>query len=1526
MVSNVQFSDTQQSQQHRLLIGRSGPSPDGNTTRKFQVWTRVIGGDDSEQAERIREVVEHLPNRWPEVRRVAMGIAIEETPASDDGVFVIFLPTDMATGTGAHINAPFYGSLDRRHIDFGIPYNKLLVESLLDLCLDAIIELTSQESEEWRARAVIDLLASTSAVNGEDWCLMDALIARASERGSPLENRGLILCDEGWCLPRDARQMPEVDNDIPIGVDHWRTYARFAVVSTALDGRQAAVKALITRFGGSLSPTGPEWLQTIDQVAMKVRDRNIDVTWDGFLNSLIAVLPEDLRSEPGYGTPDPLATAAFLPDQDERLISAGDSAKLFFRPVRGVDDAADFAGEVPNSLKQRVAFLHSDVQTQQGPQGRDTPVQKFLAGRFARRFRREEILREVVLDALPALPVPHGSDDADLCSELFFWTLELLGELLDEDPRDALLRLLKRLPVPCHGGWYAMEDAVFGPGWPDRHGDDIWLLAHDLTEAAQTRLRKTTLLAPDNPRWGIAVAHRDEFFSRAGVVDGLRLHQTQDIRFHMQESDYELPSTPPPRTPQEVWDDWRRTVGEEAKPDYTSWFPYSLSGLNLLPEIHHLATLSRPGRSAFSRLLLASLPQWPDGWQKATIRKREGYGWSRKITSPLKFWLTAQPWLSDGTAAERPLSQRWLVSGSLLRGHVDRFRHLNPLSLDLSRRLDREPALTAALTMLGLNVYPLEDDRTGPELLEALAAAWTAGRVPLERFDVFLGQVREAWRHLDPQRELPETLLVRSRHRMFSARGQDELTDIYLPDNRLRTRLLLEHRKHILEMHASDARRMAESLLAATDIRRASALEERYLIDGAHWTGAADGLPSLEDSAYSWLPLTLLAIAAHGGAEPTGAATQRWRATADRLRRAYIVECEIVAVQLIDDEQIVAESEPAAEWLPGNVLAIRRDVELSHESLAPAAQDILDRQDLLKDLRLVLGSLSGRESPTFEMIEAALERAEVDSEAFADVRNQWVGSFSHLVDRIRPVVLLLGVSSDGFDAAATDIGHLTEWLTPNLEQWAPAQLLAAARRSHDDHAMGMEAWHVLGEVAQLPAWNTALAALGDRYSTVKNHTVDDQTATHIEAATSLLRCFAHHAAIEAGEPPLFHELEAATRNFEPHDDWSTRWWEVPFTAVMQGLCAAYAEIPGVTHRVEVVEEATNVDELQTVLEERGIATEVDPYEIARRNRDRLANMLSDLHDLHRTWVELTDSNASAPEPPQPPTDLDPDTYLQDWPKTELLRRAFQSVADSGFLDACEGCASLDEIRNRLGLDPDAVEVRRQERQEQAREEERRRRTFDVAATTFEMGTTSFGALFEHLNGLDAPVGPRASRDTFTSLTIPPRTNRSGGAGGTGGNTSNRRPSSELRELVGIVGEIHAYRFLRQEFGITSVTPDSWVSGIRLQVLPLVAGEPDNTSDSHGYDFQFSHRGRRWYVEVKSTMGDDPQFDLGISEIGAATRLARKRGGRWRILRVRNALSTQPEFDWLPNPFEEGFRQHFRLHRGGMLVSYRRRRA
>ena len=101
------------------------------------------------------------------------------------------------------------------------------------------------------------------------------------------------------------------------------------------------------------------------------------------------------------------------------------------------------------------------------------------------------------------------------------------------------------------------------------------------------------------------------------------------------------------------------------------------------------------------------------------------------------------------------------------------------------------------------------------------------------------------------------------------------------------------------------------------------------------------------------------------------------------------------------------------------------------------------------------------------------------------------------------------------------------------------------------------------------------------------------------------------------------------------------------------------------------------------------------------------------------------------------------------------------------------------------------------------------------------------------------------------------------------------------ELIGVVGEMHAYRYLRKEFGGRAVRASAWVSRSRLGVLPLVAAERNDTSDGHGFDFRFNHDGVRWHVEVKATKVDESSFELGISEIEAATSIARRSSKKWR---------------------------------------------
>ena len=1491
---------------------------------RLLVWTRTLGGgDDPSWAARIGDAVRHLPNKWPEVDSVQVGVAVQEGEDSADGRFVIFLPTEMATGTGAHVNAPFFGSLDRRRIMFEDEYNRLLLDCAVDLSLDVIGDVATGEPEESRGRAIIDMLSSDGEVGKTGETMLALLRDRAAARGAPLDRRRLMLCDDGWAAPTEARTMPAVAESLAIRAPDWRRGAAFRVVSPALEGRGREVETVLAGLDGSAEPTPAEWVGTVERVARGVQSGEIDATWDGYLTAVIGVLPWNTFRITRPGAEDVLASASFLPVQDGRLISADGPARVFFQPVIGIDDAAELVDTVPDSLTQRIAFVHGEVVLthEEGSRRRSTEVHKFLDGRFARGFRREEILREVVLAAVPPTPAAFGSAEAALCAELLGWTLGLLGE----DPPEPLLALLAGLPVACGGGWRPAREASFGAGWPGRAGEDLRTLWEELGGDAAERLRAAALLDPGDARWGVHVGGRADLFARIGVARGLRLRPADRLRFRMAQYDYDLPRTAPSGVPRDAWEAWRAAVRVEAAPEYVGPFDYRLEDVLDLPELHGCGDLSQGGRRAFSRLVVDSMRGWPGGWERAIVRKVGGEASLRRITSPLKHWLGATPWLSDGAGGERLLADRWLVPMSLLRGQRERFRHLRPLSRELSRRLDGEAELLETLQRLGLNVYPTDGERIGPELLDALAEAWRTGRVLPGQFDVFLGQLRHAWQHLDEGRGLPGTFLVRTAHRRFEVVDGPGLAGAYLPNDAAKGRALREEDKPVLEMEVAQANRLAGMLVDATPVRLASELVERDVIDGAVWAAVGEAVRALEETRYGWLAAPLLAILAHGGTNPTGHTTTAWAAALSRLRGTGVLECGSIVVELVDGEETIAKGEPAARWLSGDVLAVATGPGDSYEALAPAVQAMLDRQDLLKDLRLVLGALEGVERPSLEEIEKALERAEIDAQAFADIRSRWAGNTGLVASRIRPVAELLGVASEGFEAATADMDRLTDWLAANLPQWDAAALVTAARRSRDDYAMGTAAWRVLGGLAELTAWNVILEGLGEEYEPVANRDVQEQTSAHLDGMQALTATLARAIAAERAEPELFRKIEAATHAFSAPDDWSTRWWEVPFGAVANALRDAWREIVDSAH-LAVLGEAETRGQLRAAIGERGIAIEPDPYDTARVNGERFRRMLLDAHDLHRTWLEFRDPDSKVPDAPTAP-ELAADAYLHRWPDAELWRLALATLGDERFAQACGGETDLETIREQLGLDEEGVDRKRRERAEREREAVRKAKTVEIAGESFEIDVIDYSALLRrHEETLEDPAGPRASEDEFTPLG--PLSGGGGAGGGNKGRTGHRRLSPEEAEVVGIVGEMHALRYLEKEFGGRSVRASAWVSESRLKVRPPVEGEKDEISDRLGFDFRFNHRGVRWHVEVKATKGDETSFDLGISEIEAATRIARRRGNtwRWRILRVRRALSAEPAIDWLPNPFEEGFRKHYRLHRGGMLVSYARRRS
>ena len=347
--------------------------------------------------------------------------------------------------------------------------------------------------------------------------------------------------------------------------------------------------------------------------------------------------------------------------------------------------------------------------------------------------------------------------------------------------------------------------------------------------------------------------------------------------------------------------------------------------------------------------------------------------------------------------------------------------------------------------------------------------------------------------------------------------------------------------------------------------------------------------------------------------------------------------------------------------------------------------------------------------------------------------------------------------------------------------------------------MGREAYRRLGECSQLPAWNDALAKLGDRYAACENGDAGEQTELHIQEAAPLLRALARHAAIEMEDADLFLRMERASQDFEAPADWPSRWWEVPFDAVLRELRTAYVnEVAVDSDLVDALDDASTLADLRAALVQRGIALDVDPYETFRRNENRLRKEIDQVHDLQRAWLEVSGAD---PVPPRREASESPQmdfwAYLRDWSEAEIFEQALEAVGDAEFRGQCDGCRAVDEARVKLKVTPEVVEQARRKRRERQRKAGRAKRTFPIAGKLFEVdGPESYGDLLARLDTLPDLKGPSVKSDESTRLVHPgpgpaPRPSPVLPAPG---RTSHRYSSPHLPVLVGIVGEMHAYRY------------------------------------------------------------------------------------------------------------------------------------
>ena len=1522
-----------------------------DNVHRYWVWTREIVLADA--PENVRSAVKQLPGKWPQLQEAAVSIGVRLGEEPEPGVLSIFLPTLLETGCATHINAPFFGDMSRTHIDFGTDdnqgsssgaiYNRFLLSETARLAISAVQEELSGRGLD-EARAAIDLLAPWGKDQGATKRWQQLTANAVGPVGDDIKTKSWFLSDRGWGTLGETALLPLTDNPSILTPQNLREHAAFSAYIEGLASRRELIEALSEAHGIGAYPAEDDLANTVESIALELH-KDPEADWNDFWSDVVDLFDGDASA---------LADKRVLLGNDGQLHAGGnEDCTVFFIPRQGTSDDEEVENEgdvkeIPSTLRPFVAFLSEHIQVYEEKNGRlqQTRVRKLLLeSKLVSRFRREDILNDVLIARTPNLPAPLTSPDAALCRDILLWGLRLMAHLVERGKGEKSLRLLRNLPAPCIGGWYPLAESAFGPDWPGTQGNSTQNYLTRIRTPETVEAYQRLLLPPGDGRWASNGAVHTTLHRLVGVFDGLRLisidPKSWSSRFQASKNSFLLPQDPPPAWSRHDWNEYRSLTRHHARPIY-NWGNYQIQRLYAFPGIDKFPEFDEDARMALMEVVLGSAGQWEDGWDNLSINRVEGNSDNIRLLSPLAHTLSRLPWigLPDGGAIEwyRP-AERWHVPAlELARGRKWQFAHLRPLPGELANRLDTNGRLAAVMRRLGTPRFDPETKSASTQLLDALADAVVRDEVP--HWDVFLGQVRSAWRGFEPAGDstFPEILLVQRGGARLTAEWPNEEHPVYLPDSAKSFLAALKHFElPVVAIETEDAKRLADRFTAAYPecVLRASALLPVPLVDGEPW----DETPQdrlRDDAEIEWVIPVLLTIAAFYGPQSQGTASKPFRKQLETFRDARLVVVGKIETGLFRDETPVAPplSVPALWLNASQTLLLSNGWRLDMASLSESLSHLLDREDLEVPIKLMLG-ITGSQPESKDIIRA-LEQLKLSEGHYRDVREHWRGDLGQIIEMLIPLLTILRpdanigglVELDTDDAVIEFLGRFDN------EKFDGKSVVQMARNSKDMFDFGSKAFLLFGDSVQMSEWNAAL--LIHEQHPLLNTDAKTTFKLHLVSSAQVLRSLL--AALIARRPEVgtFKVMSDQLDALACPKEFETDYWDLSFSQALSATIPLLEQWRATSEEIAAVRAAVSAKELIDGLVATGVDVDLDPIQAARDNREMLRNALMRLQQIGLAWA----LGNGYPNPAEWETraegylnhlfaDIETTAFTHVWSEQDvwsLLHKLPVDGASAAFWSVVAAASSLDDLVVRLGLSSDSLTSANKKLDALREDARRRKKIVEVCGKEFDGAEDNLPGLWTHIcSGLPAAdlkdLAPVDLKKVSPLETVATRLKVKLKDREASPKTKQKHLSKSMENLIGLSGEIHAFRMLQSTYGTSAVSASSWVSGNSVHVFP-----DNNTDDGKGCDLVVVMPGRTYYIEVKASEGDNESFNLGSSEIRLAMELAKSSARRRRevflVLRVSNALTSTPSFQLLPNPYDPKFQALFVIEDADVRIKYR----
>ncbi len=1511
--------------------------------RRYWLWKRTVGGENNpSEKKKIESAFKVLPGKWPKVDEATVEIAVQVGNAPDDGVLNIYLPTQVASGCSAHFSASFFGDMNRTGIDFEKPLNQLLLRTIAEKGVGVILNSLSGKGKA-EAAAIIDILAPTDSDEGQRW--WSALRKVFSDREIEIERQDIALSDDGWRSLDSTRLLPALRSDVIIKASLLRSEATYPVFAEALREREVGIRRIFEEVNISSEATPEENAVTIEAIAKKIHESQEPVDWNGFWWDVESLFDGDA---------EPLIGKSVLLGTDNELHSCKDQCSVFFRPrISGADGEVLPGGgidDIPKNLRCFIAFLNENIQTHipsaKGGIG-TTAVHNFLSKELVQPYGVEKIFSGVLVKA-----TSNGPKSDELCRDILQWGLRLLQA--SKHSMEEPIRLLSKLLAPCRGGWFPINETSFGPGWLGKSGDklDEYLRITDTSEC--NTARKRLLLPPDHCSWCGMGSSSVDLLEKAGAFNGIRLvpvtDKDWDAGFTIAKwKGVNLPENSPAGYSPNDWNAYRKHIKDNERPHFSGEYDYEVQDIYALPGFEKLGDFDDVAHKLLMELLLVSIPSWQNRkrwkkWNRATIRKIGGQAHNYSSISPLKFSLMKTEWMQgdidEETIRFRP-SDRWHIPYPDLVARPHQFSHLKPIPTSVASVISSNPELTTSMKELGMPSYDPEEKTADPRLLNDLADALQKN-IPISNASVFLGQVRTAWRQFYPDKEkkFPKCVIVQNGSGSLIFVTPSEMESVYLPDatSAVHSGLKL-HANSVVAMDSEDAKRLRGYFQQAygNGVRLASKLTTRVLVDGSQWRAQENTPTSRLSKEFPLLIPVVLSIFAFSGGQRLGTGTKTFKKAIDALRRARLIWAKNLEVELRHGDRLEASTTVRALWLPkDNTLLAIRVTHTEVSQLSEVLASIVDRGDIDISLKLVLGDCERADKISDDVVLESLKKLHITKDQFQEVWSHWLGDLARKVQLVRPLIRLMDPSAD---IAPLDDVSSKEQLRDAVESYSIDPLnhndvLDIVRNAAEIKSVGSKIWEKLEfsdirDRVQLDQWNKVLAELGEEM--VSNNKANEQFQVHMKSCRMIMRSIIRHTIRRHPSDRGFKDLEGELLSLECPIEYEKKYWVVTFKMVMKKVRDILVEWGAESNLIELVERAVSVKELRGQLNELGLEPDLDPIEIHANNHEIFFRVLAEIQKSALAYcirehaeVDIWEKDKNFfQEQQQLKDDFANNAFVDIWDEKmciELIRKLDWSPVHEGFWTALGESSTVSELKDKLGISDADMDQARDQLEERKLEQELKKKTEEVCGMEFVNSEENLTNLWGHiLKAIEDKSVATVDLSDLEELKEQgqPKRRKKGNKEPTNRKKTNSRMSQAKKDLVGLVGEIHAFRALRKSYGVETVRSDSWISENSRHKYPENA-----TNDGYGCDFEIHKNGKTYYVEVKATQAKDEVFELGSSEVELAIYSAIRKKKEFVILHVLDALTDSPQFRLLPNPYDKKHKGKYHFEEAGLRVRYK----